>query len=430
MAVSPGPRLELRAQQRLALTPNIRTRLAILRMSPLELAEEIAREAAQNPFLLHDPTGPSTASQTLPIDDADLGTARAEPFQNALLRQIADMGLPEPVAAAAQFLIAELDGEGMLGTDLDALADEFGLPLDVLGDGLAALHRCHPPGVGARGLAECLALQLVAQGLDRSEADRTVANLDGFGRQDWAGLQKALGLNQDAVIARAALLRSLSPRPIVEDNHDPTIMLRADLRVELCPDGEVSVTPTAETRPALRLDQALVARARQDGFAPEMLDRAKALIAAIEQRGRTLERIGAWLAQKQSAFFLLGPESLKPATRVDLANDLGLHPSTVGRAIAGKAIEINGKLWRIEQLFSASLSGEGGPVAAGAVQFRISNLIAAEPGDKPLSDDAITKILCSEGVDISRRTVAKYRQGLRIPSSAMRRRMAIARRGT
>lgn len=191
----------------------------------------------------------------------------------------------------------------------------------------------------------------------------------------------------------------------------------------------LSVSLAQDHVPRVALDTRLAERAKAERFEPELLTRARTLLAALDQRGRTLRRIGAWLVQNQTAFFFSGVAGLGPASRGAVAQELGLHPSTISRAVQGKAIDVDGRLWPLSVFFSPALAGSDGPVSARAVQKRIADLIAAEPGAQPLSDDAITGLLRAEGVDIARRTVAKYRQGLRIPSSSERRRIAASRRG-
>ncbi|WP_417601598.1 RNA polymerase sigma-54 factor [Pararhodobacter oceanensis] len=419
------PRLDLQLKQRLALTPQLRTRLAVLRMSPLELAEEVAREAARNPFLLHSPPSAPAPSDGMVAEQI----APALGFHEDLRLQLSRQDLPPKTAAAADFLIGELRDDGFLDVTLAELSTELALPLALLEDGLRALQACEPAGIGARSLPECLHLQLRAKGLGEEDATQTLAHLDGFGRRDWPSLRKALSLPLPALKARAALLQSLTPRPVPETAAAPAQHLRADLRLERNSDGTLSILPERRAHPALHLDHAMVARASDDGFAPELLERARALIAALEQRGQTLSRIGDWLALNQARFFAEGPKGLTPCTRSDLAADLQLHPSTISRAVSGKAIDVDGRLWPLSVFFSSAIKGADGPVAAGAVKKRLAELIAGEPAGQPLSDESLVEKLNAEGVDIARRTVAKYRQGLRIPSSAVRRRLAKARRG-
>lgn len=421
-----NPRLELRQQQRLSLTPELRTRLTLLRMTALDLEDELAREAASNPFLIFERPAARAVSADLAeetLHAPDTG------FQEALRHQIAAMDLTPAIAALATFLIGELREDGYLDTDLEALAHETGVPLAQLLQALDAVQDCEPVGVGARSLPECLTLQLIDAGLLRPEAEACVGQLPALARRDWAAAAAALGLTEAETRARAGLIRGLSPTPIAARDTRQQDLLRPDLRLERRPDGTLAITADDSHRPRLGLDRALVARAETDGFAPDLLTRARAMIAAMELRGQTLARIGEWLVLHQAGFFESGVAALKPASRSALAQDIGLHPSTVSRAVAGKAIDVDGRLWPLAVFFSPALPGAGGPISARAVQRRIAQLVEAEPAGRPLPDESLVGLLRAEGVDIARRTVAKYRQGLRIPPSSARRRLAATRGG-
>ena len=420
-----NPRLELRQEQRLALTPEVRVRLSVLRMTPAELAEEVAREAARNPFLLMDPM--RAVSAPLPLTE-DLAAA-PQSFHEDLRRQLGLMDLPAPTHAAALLLVGELDDDGLLDTDIDVLAAELAIDAAPLRAGLAALQRCEPVGVGARDVRDCLRLQLEDRGLARDAALATLDQLAAFARHDWATAARALGLTPAQARERAALLRSLSPRPVTAGPTERVALLRPDLRLVRHDDGTLSLSADDSARPAVGLDAAMVRRAEAEGFAADLLQRARALIAALELRGQTLVRIGGWLVSRQAGFFAAGPAALVPATQAALAADLGLHPSTVSRALAGKAVDVDGRLWPMTVFFSSALPGQDGPVSARAVQRRLAELIAAEPPQRPHSDNALAEMLRAQGVDIARRTVTKYREGLRIPPSPRRRRLAADRRG-
>jgi RNA polymerase sigma-54 factor len=422
------PRLVLRQTQKLALTPVVRMSLSILRMAPADLTEEIAREAERNPFLRHEAPRIGPARGATPAATPAEPAAREASFQESLRGQLSLMALPEATHALALFLVSELREDGILDVSLDELAEETGAPLTDLEQALAALQSCDPAGIGARDLRECLELRLVDQGLSRPDAAATVADMALFAARDWAGIARKLGIDRAEAEHRAALLRRLSPRPVRANDAAP-VLAQPDLILTRDGTGTLGVTVNARHLPTLRIDPALLAHGRADRFAPELLERARALIAALEQRGRTLQRIGDWLVARQAGFFLRGPDALRPATRAELAADLGLHPATVGRAIAGKAIDVDGRLWPLSSLFSTALPGPNGDVSARAVQRRILALVAEEPPGRPLSDAALTDALRAEGVDIARRTVAKYRQGLRIPATATRRRIASSRDG-
>ncbi|MBN8291995.1 hypothetical protein JI664_08480 [Rhodobacter sp. NTK016B] len=419
-------RLELRTQQRLALTPELRTRLSVLRMTPAELDEALAAEAARNPFLKRNAT--STVGPATGLGPLDWIAAREAPFQDDLRRQIERKALNPQVRAMALYLITELDADGFLEVDLDELAAELDLSADPLVRALEVLQSCEPVGIGARSVSESLALQLAAKGMARTDAQATVALLSDFARLNWPAIQSALGIGLAEARARAALLRTLSPRPLANGETARAAPLVADLHVSRDDSGRIAVVPAHTARHSVGLDETLVHKAEAEGFAPELLARARAMLAAIDQRGLTLARIGEWLLEKQAGFFERGLDALAPATRLDLAADLGLHPSTISRALAGKAIDVDGRLWPLSTFFSAALPGKDGLLSARAVQRRVAEMIAAEPESRPLSDERVAGLLRAQGVDIARRTVAKYRQGLHIPSSAMRRRLAADRR--
>lgn len=420
MALKPG--LSLRQSQRLALTPTIRTGLSILRLSAADLEEALSQAAGSNPFLLRARPGPSAG-------EIALETLAARPsLTEALQGQIAAMTLPEDVRAAAAYLAGMVAEDGFLPESLPDLAEEAGVSVTLLEAGLEALHTCEPAGVGARDLAECLALQLIEAGLSHAAAAQTVAHLDLFAARDWSTLGKRLALSGAALKERAALLRSLRPRP-VEPDSPASQTLRPDLVVERSNDGALAVRLPGAGQ--MRIDPDLARESGTSGFAAEALQEARALLRALRFRGLTLLRIGRFLLQHQHAFFDLGAAHLRPLSRAELASALGLHASTVGRAVTGKALQFDGRLWRLESFFSAALGlAGGGMVSAYSVQRRIVALIGAESHDAPLSDAAITAQLHAEGVDIARRTVAKYRGRMRIPASAARRRRHLEKGGT
>lgn len=413
MSVTPGLRLSTR--QRLALTPGMRQSLAILRLPALELQEEIARLAAENPFIEHQPVTPSRRDWLLDVPAADPSL-----FQS-LHGQLATQRLAPEVRAAALMLVAELREDGYLDTTLDEIAAQTGAGPDLLERAFAALQACDPPGIGARDLPECLALQLQAQGYAPALSRAISAHLEDFAEARWQRLSRSLALPADQLLHIAALLPTLRPAPALPDS-TPTLPLLAELIVEPGPDGspQVRLNPAAlPTITVLRMAGASadLARAQSEaGF----------LVAALRARGATLLRIGTHLVTQQARHFASkGDQPLLPMTRAEAAASLSMHPATLGRAISGKALMAFGRTLPIESFFSHGLPGRDGAVSAHQIQRRIRALIAAEPPEAPLADDAICAQLQKEGVDIARRTVAKYRTCMRIASSFERRRRKV-----
>lgn len=410
------------ARQRLGLSVAMRGQLRILALPTDRLADEIAAETTDNPFLSSDyPQGVTPAA----YDAALATTAARDSLVDRLGQQISMQRLDPQTEAAALFLVGELREDGYLDTALADLAAETGVPSTLLEAGLAALQRCEPTGVGARDLAECLALQLGDHDIALDEARRICGHLDDFAEERWGRLSRMLGLGQDQLRRLAILLRSLSPTPIDPGEDTPLVTRIPELVVECSRDGAVTVSLNPAALPAL--SQAPLHRAARGNTALEDLHRrAGWLVSALVARQTTLLRIGRAIATRQARFFLGGQSSLNPDSRSAVAQDLGLHPSTLGRAVAGKALMADGRVHPLSVFFTRALPGPGGLVSAFDVQLRMRSLIAAEDAACPLADDEIRTQLKHEGVDIARRTVAKYRKCMRIPSSYERRRRQVS----
>ncbi len=414
MPVTPGLRLSTR--QRLALTPGMRQSLAILRLPALELNEEIARLAADNPFIEHQPADPSRGDWLL-----DVPAAEPSLFQS-LHGQLSTQRLAPEVRAAALMLVAELREDGYLDATLDEIAAESGTAPDVLDRALAALQASDPPGIGARDLPECLALQLQAQGYAPALSRAICAHLEDFAEARWSRLSRSLALPAAQLTHIAALLPTLNPAPVLPDAA-PALPLLAELIVEPGPGGspQVRLNPDAL--------HTITVAARMAGASADLAraqSEAGFLVTALRARGATLLRIGTHLVTHQARHFAsAGDLPLLPMTRAEAAAALSMHPATLGRAISGKALSAFGRTLPIEGFFSHGLPGRDGAVSAHQIQRRIRALIAAEPPGAPLADDAICTQLRKEGVDIARRTVAKYRTCMRIASSFERRRRKV-----
>ena len=434
MSARSGPRtsLSLQQRQRMMLSPGLHSGLAILRMPTLELIEAIEVEAAENPFLLHDDLRRLVAQPGGDAFQVALEThAAVRSLVADLHLQIGAMTLPADVRAMAEYLAGDLRDDGYLETPLDEIAGALGLPLALAKAGLAALQSCDPAGVGARHLAECLQLQLLDRGVAADLAASMVQHLDLFATEDWRGLGRALDLPPTDLRHLAHLIRTLAPHPVAE-LAEPGLMLFPDLRLDSDGAGGFQVRLGAGLGDAVRLHAPLVQASLQQGhgFGRDQRTRAEALLAALGFRGQTLLRIGQVIAARQHRFFALGPDHLAPLTRATVAAELGLHPSTISRAVAAKAIEVGGRILPLAMFFSNAVPAVGGGPdrSAFVVQRQIARMIEAEAGGPPLTDAAICAALAATGIDIARRTVAKYRGCMRIQSSFARRRRKDASR--
>ncbi len=413
--MSVQPRLRLSQRQKLSLTPTMRGALGLLRMPTEAVIEEMAREAAVNPFLeLTHPGGGSA------FDVALATVAGQEGLSTSLARQIDLLRLTPAVRQAALILVTELREDGYLDLPLDELAEAHDLSPDVAARGLAALQSCEPTGVGARSLAECLGLQLADRGYPPERAALIVRHLEAFAGTPGPRLQRALGCDAAELARIARDLRSLSPAPVIPPA-DPHLLRPPELLVLRGPGGGLEVVPNDGVQMQVRaLDPGQAASESPELQALAL--RARDLARALTQRARTLLRIGRHIVATQPGFFLGNPPTILPESRKEAAVRLEIHPSTLSRALAGKSLAFEGKSIALSAFFQRTLPTHDGGISAFDLMARVRALIAAEDRALPLSDEVITAHLRNEGVDIARRTVAKYRKCMRIPPSHQRRR--------
>jgi RNA polymerase sigma-54 factor len=435
MALS--PRIEIRQRQTLAMTPQLRQAIRLLQMSNLALAEFVAAEVEKNPLLELAPP---------PAAPAPRGAARTAAEGDWLEAVAAEVGLVEhlhaqigaaraaPAAAeAARALAEELEDDGYLRAPLAEVAARRRLRERELAQGLALLQSCDPAGVGARSLAECLALQL----RERDRLDPAMrALLDNLGlaaRGRTAELEAICGVDAEDVADMLAELRALDPKPGLRFARAPVQVVAPDVYVLRAPGGGWTVELNTETLPRVLVDNRYAARLGAAGgearrFVSELSAAASWLVRSLEQRARTILRVAEELVRHQEGFFDAGPGRLRPLTQRALADRLGLHESTVSRVTAGKHVACERGVIAMRELFSAAIqAADGGEAfAAAAVQARIRDMVGREAAGRPLSDDKIMTLLAAEGIDIARRTVAKYREAMGIPSSVERRRSRTA----
>ena len=334
--------------------------------------------------------------------------------------------------AIGEAVIDALDDDGYLREPLEALPAALPAALGVTLDDVRAVLRLvqqfDPLGCGARDLAECLALQLAALSADTpglALATRLAAgHLDAVARQRADRLATELGVDPAALAEAVALLRTLDPKPGARYGGAPAEYVQPDA-VAIRQRGVWTVRMARGGR-ALRLNahyQRLIGRCSRDddAYLRGQLQEARWLIKALENRGDTLQRVAEAIVRAQSAFLDHGPEAMRPLTLRELAEPLGLHESTISRATTRKYLRTPRGTFEFKFFFNSGVATDhGGAAASTAVQAMIRKLIDAEPPARPLSDQALADALKAEGVNVARRTVAKYREGLGIPPSSER----------
>jgi RNA polymerase sigma-54 factor len=330
----------------------------------------------------------------------------------------------------ATALIALLDPAGRLDADPAALAAALGCDAARVEAVRCRMRQFDPVGLFCRDLRECLAVQLA----ERNRLDPAMAtlldHLDLLARRDHAALMRLCGVDAGDLAEMIAELRRLDPKPGTRFDFVPAPAIAPDLLLRRAPDGEWVVELNPETLPRLLVNRGFHARAvvaartrEEKAFLADRLASATWLVRSLEQRATTILKVAAEIVRRQDGFLRHGVEHLRPLILRDVAEAVGLHESTVSRVTANKRIATPRGIFELKYFFTNAIPGTAGGAAhsAEAVRQRIRALIACEKPHEVLSDDAIVERLRQEGVDIARRTVAKYREALGIPSSLQRR---------
>jgi RNA polymerase sigma-54 factor len=369
-------------------------------------------------------------------DQRDYADASGTSLREHLLAQL-DVAFPEGDRKfIATMLIDAIDDDGYLTESLAEicanLAPELETDVDEVERVLACVQRFDPLGIGARDLSECLLLQLAqfapdTPGLDlvRRLAAECLAEL---GEQDYAAIRRRLGCGAEDLEIAVALLRSLSPRPGSAVDTRPPEYVVPDVFVRRSAD-EWLVEVNPAIAPRLRVNTTYAGSLGRNGEYSTLrtqLQEARWLVKSLEIRNETLVRVARAIVSHQQAFLERGEEGMRPLVLREIAEALELHESTVSRATTGKYMHTPRGVFEFRYFFSSQVAGsDGESVSSTAIRARIRKLISEENPEKPLSDSALTRMLVSEGIEVARRTVAKYRESMGFPSSNERRRVAI-----
>jgi RNA polymerase sigma-54 factor len=370
--------------------------------------------------------------------DSEDGDARERHVREITLaeflhEQLTVAGLTDAERAVASVLIDAVDEGGYLRADLEEIAARLGCDMALVESVLKVLHGFEPTGVCARDVAECLRLQLEERNRFDPAMAALLANLDLLARRDMAGLKKACGVDDEDLREMIAELKGLTPRPGAAFGGEPTQAVVPDVYVREGLGGLWHVELNAETLPRLLVDQryharvSAVARSDQEKtFVSDCLANANWLVKSLDQRAKTILKVSSEIIRQQDGFLAFGVEHLRPLNLKTVADAIGMHESTVSRVTSNKYLATPRGVFELKFFFTSAINATGGGEShsAEAVRHKIRQLIESERAEVDVhSDDAIVEILKEAGVDIARRTVAKYREAMRIPSSVERKRM-------
>ena len=330
-----------------------------------------------------------------------------------------------------QHLVDMVDEAGYLSGDLAGVADKLGADMADVEEVLAVLQGFDPAGVCARNLTECLAIQLKELNRYDPAMEALLGRLDLLAKRDFASLRKLCGVGDEDLVDMVAEIKRLNPKPGLAFGSTTVQPIVPDVFVRAAPDGSFTVELNSETLPKILLNQIYHARVSKTAGAPtdkaylaEKLQSATWLIRALDQRARTILKVSAEIVKQQDAFFAHGVQHLRPLNLKTIADAISMHESTVSRVTANKYMATARGIFELKYFFTSAIAASNGGEAhsAEAVRHRIKHLIEAETANAILSDDTIVDKLRESGIDIARRTVAKYREGMRIASSVQRRR--------
>ncbi len=455
----------LEQQQKLVMTPELRLAIAILQMSTLELEQYTQKELEENPLLeekeVEDPGPENSASDkeneadTVTgteewmeyFNDRDIGFSVGEPqnksFDNFLTERPSlyehlqfQLNLtcknPEDLLVG-QYLIGNIDSHGYLCVETEEVAAQTGADCERINKVISLVQSFHPHGVGARNLKECLLIQLRYYGNQNTLAEVIIANhLNDLAVGKVAKIAQILETTVQRVQEACDLIRTLDPKPGLQYSPvDEVKYIIPDAIVEKI-EGEYVVILNDSASPRLVVNQLYENMMRNQGvytpearkYLEEKMGSAIWLIRSIEQRRRTLDRVIRCIVDIQTEFFDKGIKYLKPLNLKQVADIIEVHESTVSRATAKKYIQTPKGLFELKYFFGTGVQGEEGfdKVSAKSIKNMLEEIIANENTSHPLSDQTIVELLKAQGIKISRRTVAKYRQEMGISPTTARKR--------
>ncbi|GLK53154.1 RNA polymerase factor sigma-54 [Maricaulis virginensis] len=347
---------------------------------------------------------------------AQLATATADPVEKLIGAHLIDLA----------------DDDGYMRADLDEIADQLGVARGRIEAVLELTQGFDPVGVMARDLTECLALQLK----DKNRLDPAMAtlldNLERLAKHDYAALKSLCGVDNEDLDEMIAEIRDLTPKPGLAFSSDTTRAVEPDVFIRQSPDGSWQVELNSDTLPRVLVNNryfneiTAVARSEADKtFITECSQNASWLVKSLDQRARTILKVASEIVRQQDMFLAYGVAYLRPLNLKTVADAIGMHESTVSRVTSNKYVATPRGMFEMKYFFTSAIPSAGGGDAhsAEAVRFRIKTMINQETAEDVLSDDKLVEHLRDEGIEIARRTVAKYREALNIPSSVQRRRI-------
>ena len=472
MAIQQKLGLQARLSQRLILTPSLQQAIKLLPLTTLELAEVLEQEVMENPLLEEVPVEETLSAEEIqqqnlqeekkPDDSRkeddiekffeayfeDGGYERRSrpsevpempPIENTLtespdlydhlLWQLRMSASDELTMEIGEAIIHNLDEDGLLRTSLEEIANMGPWPMPDVEKALAVIQSLDPPGVAARSLTECLRLQLKHLGLEDSPADVMVRDyLKQLQSHQYAEIGRLMGFSPEEVSQHLEVVKHLDPKPGNRYSPSKSAYILPDVFVVKEGD-EYKIVLNDDGLPKLRispkykrlLDHKEPGSEETRNYVKDKLRSALWLLKSVDQRQRTIFKVAESIVRHQRAFLDHGVTHLRPLVLRDVANDIGMHESTVSRVVANKYVHTPRGVYELRFFFHSGItSSMGEAISSVTIKDRIRKMIGEEDASRPLSDSRIAEVLGGDGLPLARRTVAKYRDELRIPPSNLR----------
>jgi RNA polymerase sigma-54 factor len=465
--------LSARLSQRLILTPSLQQAIKLLPLTTLELAEVLEQEVMENPLLEEVPAqeqlsvdevaqqeAREEAEKTDPLKDIDIDKffedylddsefrhrirsseiPEMPPIENTLTEspdlydhlswQLRMSVSEEVILEIGEAIIHNLDEDGLLRASVEEIANMGPYPVVDVERALTVVQALDPPGVAARSLTECLRLQLRHLGLEGSPTDVIVRDhIKQLQSHQYPEISRQMGLTPDEVSEHLEIIRRLDPKPGLKYSPDSSTYVVPDVFV--VKEGEdYKILLNDEGLPKLRisptykrmLDVKEPGSEETRSYVKDKLRSALWLLKSVDQRQRTIFKVAESIVKHQRGFLDGGVQHLRPLVLRDVAQDIGMHESTVSRVVANKYMHTPRGVYEMRFFFHSGItSSRGEAVSSVTIKDKIRTMIEAEDRSRPLSDSRIAEILGERGLPLARRTVAKYREELRIPPSNLRR---------
>ena len=466
-------KIQLKTAQKLVMTAMLQQAIKLLPLSRLELVQKVHQEMLENPFLedaaaqdeevgtdvaedgltqeteeasppdldvdwevylqdsADDPGFPMDTGKEIPSLEATLKNETS--LTDYLLWQLSLATHSDAEKEIGAYLIGNIDDNGYLQGTLEEVAEELGVPIESVHHMLQAIQSFDPAGIGARDLQECLLIQLGQLDMQDSLAGRIVETyLERLDERYFQRIAKELGVTLEEVIAAVKLIRELDPKPGDRYNADRVeyivpdvvvVKIGDDYQVGLNDDGMPKLRINSLYQGILRRSDSMQGDTRE--YLEEKFRSAVWLMKSIEQRRQTLLKVSVSLCKFQREFLDKGLSALKPLVLKDVADDIGMHESTVSRVTTNKYIHTPQGVFELKFFFHSGLDSFSGGDSTSSVSVKeiIRKAVAAEDSHKPLTDQQLVDMLEKQEIKIARRTVAKYRQELRIPPASRRKRL-------